>query len=76
MQTQLGEFALMGLLAGLLAAAGATVIGVLLAVRIFEFDWVFNVWIFPAGALTGLLVAMLAAWFGLRPILQTPPWVT
>ncbi|WP_424195244.1 ABC transporter permease [Ampullimonas aquatilis] len=76
LQTQLGEFALMGLLAGLLAAAGATVIGVLLAVRIFEFDWVFNVWIFPAGALTGLLVAMLAAWFGLRPILQTPPWVT
>lgn len=76
MQTQLGEFALIGLLSGLLAAAGATVIGALLAVRIFEFDWVFNAWIFPAGALAGLGVAMLAAWFGLRPILQTPPWVT
>lgn len=69
------EFALLGLLSGLLAAIGTELISALLYTQIFHLDyhWKWPVWIAaPIGGL--LIVAMAGAW-GTRKILSQPPAV-
>jgi putative ABC transport system permease protein len=75
-QAQLIEFALVGGLAGLLAASGAAVMGWGLATYQFKFDWTFQPTVWLAGLLAGALCAMLGGWLGLRQVLRRPPLLT
>ena len=72
-RAQLFEFALLGALAGLLAASAATLIGWVLARQVFDFAFHFNAGIFAVGAVAGILCAVISGWAGLRPILRQPP---
>ncbi len=72
-RAQLFEFALLGALAGLLAASAATLIGWVLASQVFDFAFRFNGIVFVAGAGAGILCAVVSGWVGLRAVLRQPP---
>jgi len=67
------EFAALGLLAGLLAAAGAGAVGYALAARVFELPLHLNPWMWLAGAFGGALGVGLAGTMGMRSLLRQPP---
>ncbi|MGA2550246.1 MAG: FtsX-like permease family protein [Burkholderiaceae bacterium] len=73
---QFAEFAALGLLAGLLAAAGAVGIGWALATYVFHFPYIFDFTPWWTGGLGGIVVAALGGWLGLRPVLLQPPLAT
>jgi putative ABC transport system permease protein len=73
--TQRAEFAALGLAAGLLASVGATAIGWALAERVFQFEYVWNDWIWAAGPALGLACILFNAWAGARAALSRPPIV-
>jgi putative ABC transport system permease protein len=75
-QAQLIEFALVGALAGVLAATGAAAMGWGLATYQFKFDWTFQPTVWLAGLLAGALCAMAGGWLGLRQVLRRPPLLT
>ena len=60
------EFTAIGLLAGVLASAGATLAGYLLATRLLELDYGFSPALWLAGPLAGMLLVglsgMAATW--------------
>ncbi len=70
---QRAEFLALGLVAGVLASAGATAIGYVLAERVFQFPWQFNAAIWIVGPLAGLACVALNAWLGGRAALNHPP---
>ncbi len=73
-QSLLAEFATLGLLAGLLAAAAATLTGYGLAVQVFDFPYHGSPWIWLLGGGAGLLGVGLAGLLGVRPALAQSPW--
>ncbi|MES2263418.1 MAG: FtsX-like permease family protein [Pseudomonadota bacterium] len=75
-QAQLIEFSLVGALAGVLAASGATALGWALATYQFKFDWVFQPGVWLAGLAAGVLCAIAGGWLGLRKVLSRPPLQT
>nr|WP_199066487.1 FtsX-like permease family protein [Chromobacterium sp. ASV5] len=58
----LAELAWLGLIAGVLAAAGAMGIGALAAVKLFKLPLLLNFWLLPLGGVCGVLVVTLAGW--------------
>lgn len=70
---QIAEFLLLGALAGLVAAAGATAIGWTLADRVFKVPFDANplVWLYGIGG--GALAVTLAGWLGTRNTVRQPP---
>ena len=70
---QRAEFFALGLVAGVLASAGASAIGYVLAERVFQFPWQFNGAIWVVGPLAGLACVALNAWLGGRAALNHPP---
>ena len=70
---QVAEFLVLGALAGLLAAAGATAIGYVLSDQIFRIPFAWNplVWVYGLGG--GALVVTLAGWLGTRDTARHPP---
>jgi putative ABC transport system permease protein len=70
------EFTTLGALAGLLAAAGASAVGYVLAARIFELPYHLNLWVWLAGTLGGALGVGLAGTIGTRSVLKQPPLLT
>jgi putative ABC transport system permease protein len=70
------EFLAMGLLAGVLATAGAAAIGQVLARRVFELDLPPSPAIWIAGPLAGVLLLSLNAWLSARKVLQASPALT
>ncbi len=71
--TQLAEFALMGGLAGLVAAAGASALGYVLALKVLHVPYLGNPWVWPIGVLSGALGIALAGMLGTRRVLMVPP---
>ncbi len=69
-QVQRAELAGIGLLAGLLAALVASVVGWSLARFVFNFAWTASPWVPLEGALAGAVLAMMAGWWGLRDVLR------
>jgi putative ABC transport system permease protein len=69
----MAEFLVLGALAGLLAAAGATAIGYVLSDRVFQIPYAWSplVWLFGLGG--GALVVTLAGWLGTRGTVRQPP---
>ncbi len=70
---QIAEFLLLGALAGLVAAAGATAIGWTLADRVFKVPFDANALVWLYGIVGGALVVALAGWLGTRNTLRQPP---
>ncbi len=70
------EFLTMGLLAGVLATAGAAAIGQLLARRVFELDLPPSPELWIAGPLAGVLLLSLNAWLSARKVLSASPALT
>ena len=70
---QIAEFLVLGALAGLLAAAGATAIAYVLSDHVFQIPFAWNplVWLYGLGG--GALVVTLAGWVGTRDIARHPP---
>ena len=70
---QIAEFLLLGALAGLVAAASATVIGWALADRVFRVPFEANplVWLYGIGG--GALAVTIAGWLGTRNTVRQPP---
>ena len=71
-QVQRAELLGVGLLAGVLAGGSATVIGALLARRVFDFAWQPSPLPFGLTALAGAALTLLAGWWLLRGVLQRP----
>jgi putative ABC transport system permease protein len=61
-----------GMLAGVLASIVALAVGWALARFVFEFTWNPVAWVVPAAGLLGALLALIAGWWGLRTVLNTP----
>lgn len=74
LQSLLAEFATLGLLAGLLAALAATLLGYVLAQQVFTIPYTPNalVWLLGGGA--GLIGVSVAGLLGTRAVLTQPPW--
>lgn len=70
------EFALVGGLAGLLAATGAAATGWALAEFVFNFEWRFSPMVWVAGVAVGAACAFIGGWVGLRNVLRHPPLQT
>ena len=70
---QFAEFAFMGALAGLLAAAGASVLGYALAVKVLNVPYLGNPWIWLIGVAAGSVGVAIAGMLGTRRVLATPP---
>jgi putative ABC transport system permease protein len=75
-QSQWIEFALVGGLAGMLAASGAAAVGWALAKFVFNFEWTFSPVVWLAGLFVGSLCAFAGGWVGLRHVLNQPPLQT
>ena len=70
---QIAEFLLLGALAGLVAAAGATAIGWALAEYVFKFPFEFRALVWVYGIVGGALAVTLAGWLGTRGTMSTSP---
>lgn len=73
---QAGEFAVLGLIAGLVAAIASTALAGVVAVQVLDLPWVPDPRLALFGALAGVLVAMLAGLWATRRVLDAPPSVT
>jgi putative ABC transport system permease protein len=67
------EFLALGILAGALAASGATAIGFVIANQVFQFSYQVNPWVWLAGPALGLACVSLNVWAGARAALNQPP---
>jgi putative ABC transport system permease protein len=69
----LAELAVVGGIAGLIAAAGASVLGQVLARKVFQLDMPLDLWLFPMASLVGAAAAVAIGWLAVRQLLKTPP---
>ncbi|MGQ0579730.1 MAG: ABC transporter permease [Betaproteobacteria bacterium] len=70
---QLAEFLLIGALAGLLAAVGASAVGFVLAKQVLNVPYSINAWIWLAGLAAGAVGVAIAGLLGTAKVLRTPP---
>jgi putative ABC transport system permease protein len=70
---QAAEFLLIGMMAGLLAAAGASAVGYALARQVLNVPYGFNGWIWLAGLGLGGIGVMIAGLLGTAGVLRSPP---
>lgn len=70
---QLSEFAALGLLAGLTAALGATLLSGSIAVRVFDLPWTPDWRLMGAGAVAGILLVSVFGLLATRRVASAPP---
>lgn len=70
------EFAILGGLAGLFAAAGASALGYVVGEHALNLTYTFNPWIWVSGVITGMMGVTVAGLLGTRAALSTPPLMT
>ena len=70
------EFLTLGALAGILAAGGASLTGIILATQVFDLPYHGNPWIWILGVPAGALGIGLAGLLGTRRVLTHPPTAT
>jgi putative ABC transport system permease protein len=75
-RAQLIELGATGALAGLLAALGAIAIGAVLAEQVFRFEFEPRWVAVPAAVAAGASLSIVAGWFGLRRVVDSPPLAT
>ena len=67
------EFLAIGLLAGVLATAGATIAGYFLATRLYELEYQFNLALTLTGPIAGMLFVGIAGLLATRKVISTAP---
>ena len=72
-RAHLTEFAVIGALAGLIAAGGASGLGYVLAVKVLNLSYNFSPLAWVAGVVCGSAGIALAGYLGTRRVLATPP---
>jgi len=72
----LAEFTMLGLLSGLLAAAGASAAGYLLARFVLEIDYGFDPLVWVVGLFGGALLVAVSGWIATRSVVRQPPITT
>ena len=70
------EFAALGLLAGVLAALGATVAGYFLATRLFNLQYSVDIWVWTVGIAVGVLLVGISGTLATRSVVNHPPIAT
>jgi putative ABC transport system permease protein len=70
------EFCALGFLSGILAAIGASVIGMVLARRLFSLEYHFDPLVWGAGLLCGTLLVGISGTLATRRVVTTPPIVS
>jgi len=73
---QLMEFFVLGLLAGVLAAAGASAVGWAVAEKVLQIPYRFDPTVLLSGIGAGVAAVMVAGWWGTRISVRQPPLVT
>jgi putative ABC transport system permease protein len=76
LQGVLAEFTTLGLLSGLLAAAGATTAAYFMTTRVLELHFAFDPWVWVAGPLGGALLVAGTGWIATRSVVNQPPLKT
>jgi len=69
----LAEFAALGLVAGMLASAGASLLAAIISVQLFELDYTFNVALWLAGLGGGVLLVCASGYIAARGAINAPP---
>jgi putative ABC transport system permease protein len=69
----LAEFAVLGALSGLLAAAGATALGYVIATQLLNLDYTFSSIVWLAGTFAGAAGIAFAGYAGTRGVLNVAP---
>ena len=70
---QIAEFLVLGSVAGLLAAAGATAMGYILSDRVFQIPFSANPMVWLYGIAGGAIAVTFAGWLGTRGMMRQPP---
>jgi putative ABC transport system permease protein len=76
LQGVLAEFTMLGLLSGLLAAAGATTAAYFMTTRVLELHFAIDPWVWMAGPLGGALLVAGTGWIATRSVVNQPPLKT
>ncbi|MCW5603853.1 MAG: ABC transporter permease, partial [Burkholderiales bacterium] len=72
-RANLAEFAVIGALAGLIAAAGASALGYVLALKVLNLQYSFNAAVWAGGILCGAAGIAIAGYLGTRRVLNVAP---
>jgi putative ABC transport system permease protein len=67
------EFTALGMLAGILAAFGASAAGWALATQLFELEYTVDPWVWAIGLLAGAIIVGGAGTFAARKVINHPP---
>ncbi|HEU0225426.1 MAG TPA: FtsX-like permease family protein [Steroidobacteraceae bacterium] len=67
------EFTALGMLSGVLAAVGATLVGWLLATQVFELEYAIDPWVWVIGLVAGAVIVGGAGTFAARKVVNHPP---
>jgi len=69
----MAEFAALGLAAGVLASAGATILAGIISVRLFELPYSFNPWLWLIGPLVGVALVCASGFVAARGAVNSAP---
>jgi len=69
----MAEFAALGVAAGVLASAGASVLAAIVAVQLFELPYEFNPTLWVAGLAAGVLIVCGSGFVAARGAVHAPP---
>lgn len=69
----MAEFAALGLAAGILASAGASILAALIAVRLFQLPYEFNPLLWVTGLTAGVLLVCISGFFAARGAVNAAP---
>jgi putative ABC transport system permease protein len=76
LQGLLAEFSTLGLLSGILAAAGASVAAYFMTTRVLELHYSFALWVWVVGLFGGALLVAASGWIATRSVVNHPPMTT
>ena len=76
LQGVLAEFTTLGLLSGLLAAAGASTAAYFMTTRVLELHYTFEPWVWAVGLFGGALLVAGSGWIATRSVVNQPPLTT
>ena len=76
LQGVLAEFAVLGLLSGLLASAGASAAGYFVATRVLALPYGFDAAVWAVGLIGGVVLVVCSGWLATRSVMNQPPLAT
>ena len=72
----LSEFAMLGVLSGILAATGASIAGMYIARKVLQIPYELDPWVWFYGLVGGGLLVSVAGWLATRSVVNQPPVLT